>query len=117
MIKIGNALRNEIEKVALSGKTLASFARKKAVQQTLLRQAYRVLTGHQSIARTKYMAEDLGKERGAINKALAQSRKQISTEPIRKEAIRQAREKRLFSKFVIGSVKKPVKKPGLNLIN
>ena len=28
MIKIGNALRNEIEKVALSGKTLASLQTK-----------------------------------------------------------------------------------------
>ena len=43
MVKIGNELRSEIETVALSGKTLASFARKKETQTAVLEQARKTL--------------------------------------------------------------------------
>jgi len=86
MVKIGNALRNEIEKVALSGKTLASYARKRETQNVLLDQAQRTLRGFRKASTRGESAKDLAYLRKDINEALKQSRAEMSTKPIRRKA-------------------------------
>jgi len=84
MVKISNALRREIEKVALSGKTLASFARKKETQTAVLEQARKTLGGYKYGATRRDAADRLGDARNKINAALRESRAKMSTKPIRK---------------------------------
>jgi len=75
-----------IEKVALSGKTLASYARKRETQNVVLGQARRALHGYKDLATRSESAIDLGAARNKINAALKQSRAKMSTGPIREAA-------------------------------
>ena len=108
MVKIGNALRNEIEKVALSGKTLASFARKKETQNVLLEQARKTLRGYKDIATRDESAIRLGHARRRINSVLEASRGQMSTGPIRELASNTGFANKMYKSNLIQAMKNPV---------
>jgi hypothetical protein len=84
------AFEEEIEKIALSGKTLASAARKAAVKDYRMLKARLVIFGKNPKLPYSDLSADaatiLNANRNRINNAIRQSRKEMSTIPIRASA-------------------------------
>ena len=108
MVKIGNALRSEIEKVALSGKTLASFSRKRAVQNAVLERANNVLGGGKAVPHTDGIAARwLNIDRNTINEAITRSKKAMDPKEIREYAQYTARQHGIDMRRLTKSMKNP----------
>lgn len=84
------AFIDELEKIALSGKTLTSFARKAAIKGNRYDMARHTVEGMSGRQNASIGSMMLGDSRSMINDAVKSSRKSMSNKPIRNEAIDQA---------------------------
>ena len=106
-----------IDKVALSGKTLASYARKRETQNVLLDQARSTLRGYRKASTRGESAIDLAYRRKDINEALKQSRAKMSTKPIRSKARSASFSNKLSKEGLIDAVNSTVynRHPGMSI--